>query len=153
MNPNTPMFPGYCFCGFQPAQSMSPVRSTPGVFSLVRFGHEIAVIQPEVIERLRKVEAILQANAADGGLKPGDSVKVVQGPFAGFEGLASRVSAKRIDVLMGKFKSCCKALEDMIQGIRSRNCTFFNYIPRYKPSLADPDYIDLCSLVKVLILL
>jgi transcription antitermination factor NusG len=67
---------------------------------LVRFGHEIAVIQSGVIESLRKVEAILQANAADGGLKPGDPVKVIQGPFAGFEGLASLVSAKRIDVLM-----------------------------------------------------
>ncbi len=95
-----PMFPGYCFCVFQSEQSMAPVRSTPGVISLVRFGHEIAVIQPDVIERLRKVEAILQANAADVGLKPGDPVKVVQGPFAGFEGLLWRVSAKRIDVLM-----------------------------------------------------
>ena len=96
----TPMFPGYCFCGFQPEQSIAPVRSTPGIISLVRFGHEVAIIQAEVIDRLQKMEAMLQANANDGGLKPGDPVQVIQGPFAGYEGLASRVSATRIDVLM-----------------------------------------------------
>ena len=95
-----PMFPGYCFCGIHPDQSIAPIRSTPGVISLVRFAQEIAIIQPAVIERLRQAEVMLLASAADGGLKPGDPVRITKGPFAGFEGLASRVSAKRIDVLM-----------------------------------------------------
>jgi transcriptional antiterminator RfaH len=81
-----PMFPGYCFCGYVAEQSIAPIRSTPGVISLVRFGMEIAVVQPAVVERVRRAEAALQANAAAGALKPGDR--------------ASRVSAERIDVLM-----------------------------------------------------
>jgi transcriptional antiterminator RfaH len=95
-----PMFPGYCFCGYVAEQSIAPIRSTPGVISLVRFGMEIAVVQPAVVERVRRAEAALQANAAAGALKPGDRVKVIDGPFVGLEGLASRVSAERIDVLM-----------------------------------------------------
>ena len=88
------------FCGYVAEQSIAPIRSTPGVISLVRFGMEIAVVQPAVVERVRRVEAALQANAAAGALKPGDKVKVIDGPFVGLEGLASRVSAERIDVLM-----------------------------------------------------
>jgi transcriptional antiterminator RfaH len=95
-----PMFPGYCFCGYAADQSIAPIRSTPGVISLVRFGLEIAVIQPAVVDRVRRVEAALQASADAGELKPGDKVQVIDGPFAGLEGLASRVSAERIDVLM-----------------------------------------------------
>jgi transcriptional antiterminator RfaH len=98
-----PLFPRYIF--LQPdsaTHSISPVRSTFGVSTLVRFGHEPAVIRAETMRAICEFEA--RRNAARdediSPFQPGVRVHIVDGPLAGMEGLISSVSHERIVVLM-----------------------------------------------------
>jgi len=68
--------------------------------SLVRFGLQTAYLSASVIARIRTAEAALTHNATEHRLKPSDKVKIIDGPLAGLEGLASRVKVDRIEVLM-----------------------------------------------------
>jgi transcriptional antiterminator RfaH len=105
------LFPGYIF--FAPHstnQSISPVRSTTGVFRLVKFGQEAATLSVNVLDQI--LSFIDDRRAAPGGLaahvnrlKKGAVVQITQGPFAGLEGLVSCVATDRVMVLfeiMGK---------------------------------------------------
>jgi transcriptional antiterminator RfaH len=85
-----PLFPRYLFLNAIPdQQSLGPVRSTRGVASLVRFGNELARMPENVIR------AINQRCDPETGLvkldpvpvKPGDKVKVFDGPLAGLQGI------------------------------------------------------------------
>lgn len=98
-----PLFPRYIF--FQPAdaqQSIAPVRSTHGITAIVRFGQVPAILLPETLKNIQAFEA--RQNAASfeeiSAIKPGQTVVVTDGPFAGLEGLVSMVSEQRVVVLM-----------------------------------------------------
>ena len=95
-----PLFPGYCFCAAHMEQSISPLRSTPGVLSVVRFGQQIAYINALAIDRIKKAESYLAENPTEGSIQAGDKVRIVDGPLAGLEGLASNTGQKRIEVLI-----------------------------------------------------
>ena len=100
-----PLFPRYLFLGLHHAQqSLAPVRSTVGVARVVRFGCEYAVVPPDVIYALQS-----RADPASGlhqlthwsPLRAGSPVRIVQGPFAGLEGIFEReVGSDRVDVLL-----------------------------------------------------
>lgn len=101
-----PLFPRYLF--FKPSsaqQSLSPVRSTVGVTSIVRFGMDLAVLSDD---RCQTIMAFAQAQREGGvgsilavqGITPGEKVLVNSGPFAGLEGLVSSVAKDRVMVLM-----------------------------------------------------
>jgi transcriptional antiterminator RfaH len=98
-----PMFPRYMF--FKPSshrQSISTVRSTRGVSSVVRFGTEYALVQPQVIAAIQEQEQL--RNGADleamGALKPGRRVRIHEAGMDGLEGLVHATSSKRLVVLM-----------------------------------------------------
>ncbi len=101
-----PLFPRYIF--FQPSsdqQSLSPVRSTVGVSSIVRFGMEIATLSQERCDRIMEFAQVQQEGGLEAllgiqGIKPGQKVLVRSGPFAGLEGLVSSVAKDRVLVLM-----------------------------------------------------
>ncbi len=95
-----PLFPGYCFCAARMEQSISPLRSTPGVLSVVRFGQQIAYINALAIDRIKKAESYLTENPTEGSIQAGDKVRIVDGPLAGLEGLASNTGQERIEVLI-----------------------------------------------------
>ena len=99
-----PLFPRYLFlkaiAGFQ---NLAPVRSTQGVVSMVRFGTELAVIPEQIINSIK------QRVSPDTGLiniqppqmKPGDKVRVFDGPFSGLSGIVQEKSSeRRIIILM-----------------------------------------------------
>lgn len=97
------MFPRYIFV--QPgsvAHSIAPVRSTLGVATLVRFGHEPAIMREEILTRIRDFEVRQNEVTKDviSPFRPGGRVSVVDGPLAGLEGLISEVSQERVVVLM-----------------------------------------------------
>ena len=98
-----PLFPRYIF--LQPdsaAHSISPVRSTLGVSTLVRFGQEPAVMRAETLHAIREFETRRNA-ACDEDIspfQPGVRVHIADGPLAGMEGQVSDVSNERINVLM-----------------------------------------------------
>ena len=85
------MFPRYLF--FRPAhaqQSISVVRSTLGITSLVRFGHEFAQLPHDKLRQIAQwAEQQQERSAAElMGLQPGTAVKVTAGPLAGLDALA-----------------------------------------------------------------
>ncbi|MFM7025452.1 MAG: transcriptional activator RfaH [Limnohabitans sp.] len=98
-----PMFPRYIF--FRPGragQSISTVRSTKGIATIVRFGFEPALIGDDLLQRIRQLEqdrhqATLQELS---DLRPGQTVRLKHTVLDGVEGLVQNVSSKRVAVLL-----------------------------------------------------
>lgn len=98
-----PMFPRYIFFRpGKPGQSISTVRSTKGISTLVRFGFEPAVIDEELLRRIRLLEedrnhaTLLELS----NLKAGQTVRLKHTALGGVEGLIQSVSSKRVSVLL-----------------------------------------------------
>jgi len=93
------LFPGYCFVE-SAERSVSSIRSTPGVIALVSFGLEgkPAVVDGGVLDEIRRVEALYGEKSA--GLQSGDVVSLTGGPFKGLQGLYSKRSKDRVEVLL-----------------------------------------------------
>jgi transcriptional antiterminator RfaH len=98
-----PMFPRYLF--FRPTsggQSLSTVRSTRGVTTLVRFGFEPAVVADALLERIRQLEQ--ERNAATlqqtSDVRAGQKVRLKHTALGDVEGLVQSVSSKRVAVLL-----------------------------------------------------
>ena len=98
-----PMFPRYIL--FRPGrlgQSISAVRSTKGVTTIVRFGFEPALLQEDVVQRIRLMEQLrLQATIEElNQLKVGQKVRLKHTALGAIEGLVHNVSSKRVAVLL-----------------------------------------------------
>ena len=93
------LFPGYCFVE-SGKRSVSSIRSTPGVIALVSFGSEgkPAVVNAGVLDEIRRVEAFYGEKSP--GLQSGDVVSLTGGPFKGLQGLYSKRSKDRVEVLL-----------------------------------------------------
>ncbi len=98
------MFPRYLFVCFTPGHdNISSIRYTRGVAQLVRFGNEPARVPDEIIR-------LLKTSATDpSGLyiellpepKQGDSISIIEGPFAGVTGIFHKSSGEeRVIVLL-----------------------------------------------------
>src|SRR5262249_3473652 len=83
-----PLFPGYCFLTVE-AQWYA-ARWSLGVIGLIMDGIKPARVADHIIDDLRKRErnGLIELSRCS-GLKPGDRVRVLQGPFAGHLGLYS----------------------------------------------------------------
>jgi transcriptional antiterminator RfaH len=98
-----PMFPRYIlFKPSKPEQSISAVRSTKGIATIVRFGFEPAQLHDDVVQRIRQLEqdrnhATLQELS---NLKAGQAVRLKHNALGGVEGLIQSVSSKRVAVLL-----------------------------------------------------
>ena len=85
-----PLFPRYLFLNAAPtSQSLAPVRSTRGVAALVRFGTKLANVPETVIRSIenRKNPETGLVKLDPVRVKPGDKVKVFDGPLSGLEGI------------------------------------------------------------------
>ena len=98
-----PMFPRYIlFKPSKPEQSISAVRSTKGIATIVRFGFEPAQLHDDLVQRIRQLEqdrnqATLQEIS---NLKVGQTVRLKHNALGGVEGLIQSVSSKRVAVLL-----------------------------------------------------
>lgn len=98
-----PMFPRYIFFRpGKPEQSISAVRSTKGVSTIVRFGFEPAVLSDVMVQRIRQLEQDRsQASMQEiSNLQAGQTVRLQHSALDGIEGLIQNVSAKRVAVLL-----------------------------------------------------
>ena len=98
-----PMFPRYIF--FRPGragQSISVVRSTKGIATIVRFGFEPAAMDDALLQRIRQLEqARNQASLQElSALRPGQAVRLKHTVLGGVDGLVQSVSSKRVAVLL-----------------------------------------------------
>jgi len=95
------MFPRYVFvrpgCA---GQAVGPVRSTPGVSTLVSFGHILACMREERLIALRELVAARSAAAPQQPFLAGTAVVFCAGPLKGASGIVSGVAAERVQVLM-----------------------------------------------------
>ncbi len=85
-----PLFPRYLFIEARfGTDDLAPVRSTIGVINLVRFGQEIVPVPDSVIEFLQSQQDPT-TGARDASAWPhkrGDKVDILEGPFAGLQGI------------------------------------------------------------------
>jgi transcriptional antiterminator NusG len=87
-----PLFPGYCFARFDPAERM-PILKCSGVVTIVSFDGEIVPIPQQEIEGIRRlVESELQYDPCP-LIREGMMVEVVHGPLKGVVGRLVRKGA------------------------------------------------------------
>jgi transcriptional antiterminator RfaH len=98
------LFPRYIFMRVNPLlRSTATVRSTRGVVGLVRFGGKPALVPDAVIDALLQREDAATGLHQDSRppLSAGEPVKLVDGPFAGMEGVFTQHDGhKRVIVLL-----------------------------------------------------
>jgi transcriptional antiterminator RfaH len=85
-----PYFPGYMFIQVDLAQTgLSAFKWMPYAIGLVAFGEEPSIVPENLIYAIRRrVEEIASAGGElFDGLRPGDSVVISDGPFAGYEAI------------------------------------------------------------------
>jgi transcription antitermination factor NusG len=85
-----PYFPGYLFVNADLEEvGMSIFQWMPHSMGLIAFGGEPATVPPHLIDAIRK--RVEQINAAGGevfdGLEVGDTVRISDGPFRGYEAI------------------------------------------------------------------
>lgn len=98
-----PMFARYLFIrSAHEEQSISPVRSTLGVSSVVRFGDRLATLDHYIVCSLAHIE--LAQRQLDyhqiTPLQPGVAVHIISGPLSGLKGFVSMSSGDRVAVLL-----------------------------------------------------
>ncbi len=100
-----PYFPGYLFVRADLAQEgRNAFNWLPGTIGLVQFGGEPAAVPDNLVHELK--ERIAQLAQAEqkrrDGLQQGDRVRIVSGPFAGYEAIFDmRLPGKeRVQVLL-----------------------------------------------------
>lgn len=105
-----PYFPGYMFVHADlDVVGANTLNYAPGVHRLVSFDGEPAVVPPLMIDQLQK--RLFEIESAGGlvfdQLEPGDKVKIVRGPFAGFEAIfnAQLSGSERVEVLLAFLSS------------------------------------------------
>lgn len=97
-------YPRYLFAQVSEDKGTAPLQWIPGAVGLVHFAGEPAMVADEFIDTLQ--ERIKEIERAGGlhldGLKHGDRVRIMRGPFAGFDALFDvHVSGEqRVQVLL-----------------------------------------------------
>jgi transcriptional antiterminator RfaH len=101
------LFPRYLFIHLDDiAENWAPIRSTRGVVSLVRWGDRIPTVPDAVIDCLRAdADEVGCIPTSPADYKPGDRIRILEGPFAGLEGVFySRKGEDRVMLLLEVMK-------------------------------------------------
>jgi len=92
------VFPGYILVNMiLSEESWYVVRNTPGVTGFVGMGNEPTPLRPEEVSQiLRRMEA--EAPHIKVTFKPGERVRIIDGPFNDFRGTVSEIDMDRAKV-------------------------------------------------------
>ncbi len=92
------VFPGYILVNMlQTEESRFVVRSTPGVIGFVGMGDKPTPLQPEEVARiLKRMES--KAPRIKVTFRPGERVRIVEGPFKDFHGKVAELDVERMIV-------------------------------------------------------
>lgn len=95
------MFPGYIFAQFTFAKQHRQVEYSSGVQGVVRFGDQVATVDPSLIENLQEKAGDEEMVTFNPEIEVGQSVQIAEGPFQGIEALVTRLlpARERIRVL------------------------------------------------------
>lgn len=98
-----PLFPGYLFLYLDEQEdNWAPIRSTPGVSRLVRFGNMPAKVPEVLIQNLQNNENDLGLQElSPPTFQEGDKIVVVDGPMEGFEAIFKTTKgSERVVILL-----------------------------------------------------
>ena len=97
-----PLFPGYLFCRLDLVTSGKAARYSPGVRDFLKFGSQIIEVGSDVIQTLRERCPGGVARIDPVSAKPGDAVRINEGPFSGLEAVfeKSLKGSERVAVLL-----------------------------------------------------
>jgi len=99
---NVPLFPGYVFCRLDMVLSGKAARYSPGVKDFLTFGSRLAEVGEDIIRALRErcPDGVAQIDPVKA--KPGDTVRINEGPFSGLEAIFEQKlkGAERVAVLL-----------------------------------------------------
>lgn len=92
------VFPGYILVNMiLTEESWYMVRNTPGVIGFVGMGNEPTALQPEEVARiLKRMES--EAPRIKVSFRPGEKVRIVDGPFEDFHGKVAELDMERMIV-------------------------------------------------------
>lgn len=97
-----PMFPRYLFIQLAAGlDDWGPIRSTPGVTGMVRFGMKYATLPNSLIEILHQREdesGLIPLQPAT--LNEGDKIRIISGPFKYIEAIIHTVSGEERVILL-----------------------------------------------------
>lgn len=95
-----PLFPGYLFISLDElTDNWHPIRSTRGVIALVRVRQSPVVVPDAIIESIR--ERLQKGLPRIPYLRPGERVRISEGPFSGVEAIfVANDSRGRVALLM-----------------------------------------------------
>ncbi len=98
----SPLFPCYVFARFDLAKSYFEVKYLPGVQGFVSAGPDPLAVPDEIIEQIknRGVDDIVEI--VEKPFDTGERVRVIEGPFRGFEAVFDRYlsGAERVAILL-----------------------------------------------------
>jgi transcriptional antiterminator RfaH len=96
------MFPGYLFAEFNFARQHRQVEYSSGIQGVVRFGDQVATVDPNLIANLQEKAGAEEMVTFNPEIEVGQSVQIAEGPFQGLEALVTRLlpARERIRVLL-----------------------------------------------------
>jgi transcriptional antiterminator RfaH len=96
------MFPGYLFAEFNFAHQHRQVEYSSGIQGVVRFGDQVATVDPNLIASLQEKAGTEEMVTFNPEIEVGQSVQIAEGPFQGVEALVTRLlpARERIRVLL-----------------------------------------------------
>ena len=96
------MFPGYLFARFDYATYHRQISQRPGVSGFVQFGERLALLPDALIGEIQTRTGPSELVEIAPTLEPGQSVRIIQGPFRGLEALVTRVitARERVEILI-----------------------------------------------------
>ena len=89
-----PLFSGYVFCRFDPLVR-APIVTTPGVIKVVGYGRRPASLDESEMQAVRTVASSNLPTRPHSYLKPGQRVRIGEGPLRGLEGDISQTGDRR----------------------------------------------------------
>jgi transcriptional antiterminator RfaH len=97
-----PLFPGYLFSRLDLVMSGKAARYCPGVKDFLKFGSEIVEGGEDIVASLRSRCPGGIAQVEPLAVRPGDAVKINEGPFSGLEAIFERrmKGSERVAVLL-----------------------------------------------------
>jgi transcriptional antiterminator RfaH len=97
-----PLFPGYMFARFDLEASYLKVKYMSGVQGLVSAGTDPLAVPPNIIDEIRRRGVNGTVHLHEKPLSKGESVRIVEGPFHGFEAIFERYlsGAERVAILL-----------------------------------------------------
>ena len=111
-----PLFPGYVFVNLEQTDPMwSKLRSTRGVLRIVSFANTPAAISDDVIQHIRDS---LDSVAEQGGIKPGQSVQLSEGPFEGINAIFQAYDGEERAIVLINFMQMQQRVKVPVSAIR-----------------------------------